>query len=92
MIKGNDNYIPIRVSFIHQAGLQFPISSFLKKMMAHCGLTFMLVSINFVKIILVVDALMQREGMPFSAFDFLNVYNVVRPKCKPGTNLYLGNH
>ena len=50
--------------------------------MTRCGLTFMQVSNNFVRTILVVDTLMRREGLPFTASDLLNVF----------TNLNSENH
>ena len=64
----------------------------LKEMMARCGLTFMKVSINFVRTVLTVDALMRREGLPFSTSDLMNVYTVVRPMREPITNLFASNH
>ncbi|GFZ08918.1 hypothetical protein Acr_20g0007260 [Actinidia rufa] len=63
----------------------------LKEMMASCRLTFMLVSVNFVRTILAVDTLMHQIKQPFSAEDLLHVYTMVRPK-EPGNPLYTSNH
>ena len=41
---------------------------------------------------LVVDTLMQREGLQFEAYDLLHVYNVICLKKEHGTNLYTDNH
>ena len=64
----------------------------LKEVMACYGLTFMQVSINFVRTVLTVDTLMRREGLPFSASDLLNVYTLVQPNQESDTNLFMGNH
>ncbi|GFY95432.1 hypothetical protein Acr_10g0008170 [Actinidia rufa] len=63
-----------------------------KEVMTNCGLTFMQVSINFVRTVMAIDTLMGREGLSFSASDLLNVYTVVRPKREFNTNLFPGNH
>ncbi|GFZ10940.1 hypothetical protein Acr_22g0003380 [Actinidia rufa] len=90
--RGNDDSILIPICFIHQARLRFPISPKLKEVMARYGLTFMQLSINFVRTAFVIDTLMQQEGLPFSASDLPSVYSVVRPKREPSTNLFMGNH
>ena len=58
----------------------------------HYGLTFMQMSINFVRTMIAIDTLMRREGLLFFAFDLLYVYTVVRPKLEPDTNFCIGNH
>ncbi|GFY88713.1 beta glucosidase 40 [Actinidia rufa] len=68
------------------------VSPLLKEVIACCGLTFMQVSINFVKTVLIVNTLMRREWLPFLASNLLNVYTVVPPKREPGTNLFMKNH
>ena len=52
----------------------------------------MQVSINFVRVVLAIDTLMPKEGLPFSAFDLLNIYTVIRPKREPSTNPFTGNY
>ena len=79
-IEGNENHILVRIWLIHQAGLIFPISPLLNEVMARCRLTFMQMSVNFVRTMLTVDMLMQKEGMPFDASDLLHVYCIVRPR------------
>ncbi|GFZ00578.1 hypothetical protein Acr_14g0002130 [Actinidia rufa] len=56
-VKGEGNRIPVRTWFIHQDGLRFSLRNMLKKVMSLCRLTFMQVSINFVRIVLAMDAL-----------------------------------
>ncbi|GFS41177.1 hypothetical protein Acr_00g0072800 [Actinidia rufa] len=51
---------------INQAGIRFLISPLLKKVMACFCLTFMRVSVNFVRTVLMVDTLMQTLDKPFS--------------------------
>ena len=41
---------------------------------------------------LAINALFQLEGLPVSAFDFLQMYNVVWPKRERHTKLFLGDH
>ena len=53
----NEEWIFVRIKLIHQSGLQFPISLFLKEVMSRCCLTFMQVSLNFVRTFLAVQAL-----------------------------------
>ena len=60
VVEGNGNHIPVRTWLIHQAGLRFIISPMLKEVMARCRLTFMQVSVNFVKTVLAMDTLMRR--------------------------------
>ena len=64
----------------------------LKELIVHCHLTFMQVSVNFVRTVLGVDTLMCYQELPFSASDLLKVYTVVRPKREPRTNLLKSNH
>ena len=61
MVEGNNDFIPDWIWLIHQAGLGFPISPLLKEMMAHCSLTFMQVSVNFVRTVLTMDTHAERE-------------------------------
>ncbi|GFS32147.1 hypothetical protein Acr_00g0021040 [Actinidia rufa] len=70
---------------IHHAGLRFLISLMFREVMVRCHLTFMQVSINFVRTMLAVDALMRQLELPFSIEDLLHVYTVVRLKREPGT-------
>ena len=64
----------------------------LKKVKAHCSLTFMQVSVNFIRTVLAVDTLIRLLDKPFSAKDLLHVYIIVRPKREPSNPLYTGNH
>ena len=64
----------------------------LNEMMAHCHLTFMQVSMNFVQTMLVVNTLMHQQELPFSDLDLLHVYTVVLPKKEPSTHLLKGNN
>ncbi|GFS33558.1 hypothetical protein Acr_00g0029260 [Actinidia rufa] len=73
-------------------GLRFSINSLLKEAMACCRLTFMQVSVNFVRTVLTMDMLIRILDKTFGAEDFFNVYTVVRPKREPGNPLYTGNH
>ena len=52
----------------------------------------MQVSVNFVRIVLAMDTLMQIVDKPFSAKDLLHVYTVVWPKKESGNSFYEGNH
>ena len=52
----------------------------------------MQVSINFIRIVLIVDTLMQILNKPFNAEDLLHIYNVVRPKRESGNPFFEGNH
>ena len=65
---------------IHQTSLRLPISPMLKEVMARCWFIFIQVSVNFVQTVLVVDTLMWRQNLSFSAYDLLHIYNVVHPK------------
>ena len=58
LVEGEGNRIPVRTWMIHQASLKFPLSTLLKEVMALCYLTFMQVSVNFVRTMLAVDVLM----------------------------------
>ena len=77
IVRRHDNHIPFWILLIHQLGLQFLVSPMLKEVMAHCGLTFMQASINFVRTVLIADTMMRREGLPFFAFDLLNIYTEI---------------
>ncbi|GFZ03497.1 hypothetical protein Acr_16g0001210 [Actinidia rufa] len=50
----------------------------------------MQISVNFVRTVLVVEALMQREGLEFTAEDLLHVYCVVKPTKNPETQMLEG--
>ncbi|GFZ19131.1 hypothetical protein Acr_27g0008700 [Actinidia rufa] len=50
------------------------------------------VSVNFVRIVLAVDTLMQILDKPFNDKDLLHVYTIVRPKKEPSNPFYEGNH
>ncbi|GFY95170.1 hypothetical protein Acr_10g0005550 [Actinidia rufa] len=91
MMRGHGDRIPIHTWLIHHAELRFLLSPMLKKLMALCDLTFMQVYINFVTTMLTIDTLMRRQGLPFFAFDLLNIYMGVRPKWEPGMNLFTDN-
>ncbi|GFZ00552.1 hypothetical protein Acr_14g0001870 [Actinidia rufa] len=91
-VEGEGNRVPIRTWFIHQAGLRFPISKLLKVVLSMCQLTFMHVSVNFVRTILAMDALMQREEQEITAEDLLHVYCVVYPRKNLATQMLVGNH
>ncbi|GFY94694.1 hypothetical protein Acr_10g0000790 [Actinidia rufa] len=91
-VEGEGNRIPIRTWFMHQAGLRFPLSKLLKTVLSLCGLTFMQVLVNFVRTVLAVEALMQREGQEFTAKDLLHVYCVVKPRKNSETRMLEGNH
>ena len=58
MVRGHDDRIPLRTWLIHQASLWVLVSPMFKEVMARCGLTFMQVSINFVRTVLAIDILM----------------------------------
>ncbi|GFS37066.1 hypothetical protein Acr_00g0049540 [Actinidia rufa] len=73
-VEGEGNRMPIRTWFIYQAGLRFPLSKLLRTVLSICGLTFMQISVNFVRTVLAVEALMQREGLEFTAEDLFHVY------------------
>ncbi|GFZ02351.1 hypothetical protein Acr_15g0009590 [Actinidia rufa] len=91
-VEGEGNRMPIRTWFIYQAGLRFPLSKLLRSVLSICGLTFMQVSLNFVRTVLAVEALMQREGLEFTAEDLFHVYCVVKPRKNPETQMLKGNH
>ncbi|GFZ21761.1 hypothetical protein Acr_29g0009230 [Actinidia rufa] len=91
-VEGEGNRMPIRTWFIYQAGLRFPLSMLLRTVLSICGLTFMQISVNFVRTVLVVEALMQREGLEFIAEDLFHVYCVVKPRKNPKTQMLEGNH
>ncbi|GFY87862.1 serine carboxypeptidase S28 family protein [Actinidia rufa] len=91
-VRGHDDRILVRTSLIYQDELWFLVSPMLKEVMARCSLTFIQVSINYVRTVLAVDTLMRRERLPFSASDLLNIYTIVRPKQKPYTNVFIGNY
>ncbi|GFS40390.1 hypothetical protein Acr_00g0068260 [Actinidia rufa] len=59
--------------------------------MARCRLTFMQVSVNFVRTVLAVDTLIRLMEKPFSAEDLLHICIVVLPK-ESGNPFYEGNH
>ncbi|GFZ01113.1 hypothetical protein Acr_14g0007480 [Actinidia rufa] len=82
-VEGVGNRMPIRTWFIYQAGLRFPLSKLLRSVLSICGLTFMQVSVNFVRTVLAVEALMQREGLEFTAEDLFHVYCVEFPVNEP---------
>ena len=84
--------ILVQTWFIHQAKLRFPLSQLLNKVVALCRRTFMQISVNFIRTVLVVDVLMRREGKDFTIEDLLHVYCVVQPRRNPETYLYEGNH
>ncbi|GFY85505.1 hypothetical protein Acr_04g0002430 [Actinidia rufa] len=92
LVEGEGNQMPIRTWFIYQAGLRFPLSKLLRTVLSICGLTFMQVSVNFVRTVLAVEALMQREGLEFTAEDLFHVYCVVKPRRTPVTQMLEGNH
>ncbi|GFS40363.1 hypothetical protein Acr_00g0068120 [Actinidia rufa] len=71
-VEGEGNRMPIRTWFIYQAGLRFPLSKLLRTVLSICGLTFMQVSMNFVRTVLAVESLMQREGLEFTAEDLFH--------------------
>ncbi|GFZ19786.1 hypothetical protein Acr_28g0004910 [Actinidia rufa] len=50
------------------------------------------VSVNFVRTMLAVEALMQRERLEFTAEDLFHVYCVVKPRKNPETQMLEGNH
>ena len=52
----------------------------------------MQMSVNFVQNVLLVDALMRQEKLPSLVMDFLNIYNVVRPKHDTEFGTYSDNH
>ena len=91
-VEGEGNCILVRTWFIHQARLKFPLSQLLKTVLFLCHLTFMQVSVNFVWIVLAVDALMKRKGKEFTIEDLLHVYCIVRPRKNLETLIYEGNH
>ncbi|GFS40462.1 hypothetical protein Acr_00g0068690 [Actinidia rufa] len=91
-VEGEGNRMPIRTWFIYQAGLRFPLSKLLRSVLSICGLTFMQVSVNFVRTVLAVEALMHREGLEFTAEDLFHVYCVVKPRKNPETQMLEGNH
>ncbi|GFZ17278.1 hypothetical protein Acr_26g0005480 [Actinidia rufa] len=91
-VEGEGNRMPVRTWFIYQAGLRFPLSKLLRSVLSICGLTFMQVSVNFVRTVLAVEALMQREGLEFTAEDLFHVYCLVKPRKNPETQMLEGNH
>ncbi|GFZ09861.1 hypothetical protein Acr_21g0004600 [Actinidia rufa] len=91
-VEGEGNWMPIRTWFIYQAGLRFPLSKLLRTVLSLCGLTFMQISVNFVRTMLAVEALMQREELEFTAEDLLHVYCVVKPRKNLETQMLEGNH
>jgi len=91
-VEGEGNRMPIRTWFIYQAGLRFPVSKLLRHVLSICGLTFMQVSVNFVRTVLAVEALMRREHLEFTADDLLHVYCLVKPRRNPETLVLEGNH
>ncbi|GFS41314.1 hypothetical protein Acr_00g0073700 [Actinidia rufa] len=58
-IRGMNDGIPIHTWLIHQARLRFPVSPILYEVMAHGGLTFIQVTMYFVRTMLVVDNLIR---------------------------------
>ena len=92
IVQGHRDRILVRIRLIHQAGLYFLISPLLKEVMTRCQQTFMQVLINFVRTMLVVDMLVQRENLTFNASNLLHVYNMVCSRREPRNNLYIGNH
>ncbi|GFS44222.1 hypothetical protein Acr_00g0089220 [Actinidia rufa] len=60
----------------------------LKEVMTRCHLTFMQVSVNFVRIVLAVDTLMRQVNLPFSVANLLYMYTVVRPNRETGTPFF----
>ena len=62
MVQGHGDRIPVWTWLIHQVGLRFSVSPMLNEVMAHCGFTFMQVSLNFVQTVLSVNNMMRREG------------------------------
>ncbi|GFS32081.1 hypothetical protein Acr_00g0020710 [Actinidia rufa] len=91
-VEGEGNRIPIRTWFIYQAELRFPLSKLLRTVLSLCGLTFMQISVNFVRTVLAVEALMQREELEFTTEDLLHVYCVVKPRKNLETQMLEGNH
>ena len=91
-VEGEGNRMPIRTWFIYQAGLRFPLSKLLRRVLSICGLTFMQISVNFVRTVLAVEALMLRENLEFTAEDLLHVYCLVKPRRNPETQVLEGNH
>ncbi|GFY87801.1 hypothetical protein Acr_05g0014400 [Actinidia rufa] len=91
-VEGEGNRMPIRIWFIYQAGLRFPFSKLLRTVLSICWLTFMQVSVNFVRTVMAVEALMQREGLEFTAEDLFHVYCVAKPRRNPETQMLEGNH
>ncbi|GFZ00572.1 hypothetical protein Acr_14g0002070 [Actinidia rufa] len=89
-VEGEGNHIPVRTWFIHQGGLRFPLRKLLKKVMSYYRLTFMQVSVNFVRTVLAMDALVKREEHEFTAEDLLHVYCIVRPRRNAQTHMYEG--
>ena len=84
---------PIKVATTVEGIMTMVLTSPLfKEVMARCDLIFMQVSVNFVSIVLAVNALLHREQQALSIKDFLNVYNMVRLKRYPETNLHTRNH
>ncbi|GFS37723.1 hypothetical protein Acr_00g0053650 [Actinidia rufa] len=51
-VEREGNRMPIRTWFIYQAGLRFSLSKLLRTVLSTCGLTFMQVSVNFVRTVL----------------------------------------
>ncbi|GFZ15615.1 hypothetical protein Acr_25g0000240 [Actinidia rufa] len=91
-VEGEGNRMPIRTWFIYQAGLRFPLSKLLRTVLSICGLTFMQISLNFVRTVLAVEALMQREGLEFTTEDLFHVYCMVKSRKNPETQMLEGNH
>ncbi|GFZ16069.1 hypothetical protein Acr_25g0004780 [Actinidia rufa] len=87
-VEGKGNRMPIRTWFIYQAGIRFPLSKLLRTVLSICRLTFMQISINFVRTVLAVEALMQREGLEFTAEDLFHMYCVVKPRKNFETQMF----
>lgn len=64
--EGRGNRIPVRIWMIAQAGLWFPLTLLLRKIMSMARLKFMQVSVNFMWSITATVALMNREGLEIS--------------------------
>ncbi|GFS42840.1 hypothetical protein Acr_00g0082000 [Actinidia rufa] len=88
-----DHGIPMDVQIEHPGpNKDSNLVLMLKKVMARCHLTFMQVSVNFIRTMLMVDTLMHQMKLSFSAEDLLHVYTMVRPKREPRTPFLKGNH
>ncbi|GFZ01237.1 hypothetical protein Acr_14g0008720 [Actinidia rufa] len=86
-VEGEGNRMPIRTWFIYQARLRFPLSKLLRTVLSLCGHTFIQISVNFVRTVLAVEALIQREELEFTAEDLLHVYCVVKPRKNSETQM-----